>query len=129
MQALFARAAAKKEASLAAAPAPSVLNASARKMSEFEARGVPIRFPFEPYPCQKAYMERVIEALQDKQNALLESPTGTGKVGMRCDGRGHGPSRPPPPPPRPLRLCLICPLSESRPRRRCACCVPPWRGN
>jgi regulator of telomere elongation helicase 1 len=38
-------------------------------------------FPFDyPYDCQKAYMAIVYEALQKKENALLESPTGTGKT-------------------------------------------------
>ncbi len=49
-------------------------------MTEFSARGVNIRFPFEPYACQKVFMEKVVEAAQSRQNALLESPTGTGKV-------------------------------------------------
>ena len=40
-------------------------------------------FPFEPYPPQKMFIERLIEALQRGENALLESPTGTGKV-SRC---------------------------------------------
>lgn len=42
--------------------------------------GIPVSFPFEPYDVQKAYMERVIESLQNNSNALLESPTGTGKT-------------------------------------------------
>jgi regulator of telomere elongation helicase 1 len=54
--------------------------AASRKRSEVVTHGVTIRFPFEPYECQKVYMEKVIEALQRSQNALLESPTGTGKV-------------------------------------------------
>lgn len=37
-------------------------------------------FPFEPYETQKHYMKSVVEALDGKQNALLESPTGTGKT-------------------------------------------------
>ena len=37
--------------------------------------------PFEePYHCQKDYITKVIEALKTKSNALLESPTGTGKT-------------------------------------------------
>ena len=49
-------------------------------------RGVDVDFPHKPYDCQLVYMERVIEALQTRCNALLESPTGTGKVGGRvCD--------------------------------------------
>lgn len=37
-------------------------------------------FPFEAYPCQLDYMAKVIHALQESSNALLESPTGTGKT-------------------------------------------------
>ena len=43
-------------------------------------KGVDVLFPYEPYPCQVTYMERVIAALQGSTNALLESPTGTGKT-------------------------------------------------
>jgi regulator of telomere elongation helicase 1 len=43
--------------------------------------GLDIWFPFEePYPCQKEYMDKVIEALTQRKHALLESPTGTGKT-------------------------------------------------
>jgi regulator of telomere elongation helicase 1 len=42
--------------------------------------GCDIYFPFKPYPCQTNYFEKVISALQNSQNALLESPTGTGKT-------------------------------------------------
>lgn len=38
--------------------------------------GVEINFPFEPYPLQVDYMRNVINALDNKQNAVLESPTG-----------------------------------------------------
>lgn len=37
-------------------------------------------FPFEPYETQKNYMRSVVEALETKKHALLESPTGTGKT-------------------------------------------------
>ena len=37
--------------------------------------------PFEkPYNCQFEYVGKVIEALKDRSNAMLESPTGTGKT-------------------------------------------------
>ncbi|GAB4815023.1 hypothetical protein N2152v2_002069 [Parachlorella kessleri] len=49
-------------------------------MPQYTLRGVEVRFPFDAYPCQLEYMGRVIEALQQGQNALLESPTGTGKT-------------------------------------------------
>jgi len=41
---------------------------------------IDIEFPFKPYDVQVAYMTKVIEALQSNQNAILESPTGTGKT-------------------------------------------------
>eukprot|EP01053_Blabericola_migrator_P003228 Blabericola_migrator_1__3227@NODE_194_length_11541_cov_124_962524_g167_i0_p2_GENE_NODE_194_length_11541_cov_124_962524_g167_i0NODE_194_length_11541_cov_124_962524_g167_i0_p2_ORF_typecomplete_len1193_score203_07Helicase_C_2/PF13307_6/9_8e47DEAD_2/PF06733_15/4e36ResIII/PF04851_15/8e06DEAD/PF00270_29/0_00014DEAD/PF00270_29/46DEAD/PF00270_29/2_5e03AAA_11/PF13086_6/9_8e06AAA_11/PF13086_6/3_2e03AAA_22/PF13401_6/7_3AAA_22/PF13401_6/1_4PhoH/PF02562_16/0_0076PhoH/PF02562_16/2_6e03AAA_30/PF13604_6/7_6DUF2 len=41
---------------------------------------LPVSFPFEPYECQTVYMNCVAEALLFKRNALLESPTGTGKT-------------------------------------------------
>jgi superfamily II DNA or RNA helicase len=43
-------------------------------------RGVSISFPFIPYKCQVIYMDKVIQALQQSANAILESPTGTGKT-------------------------------------------------
>lgn len=49
-------------------------------MTTINIRGVPVSFPFEPYELQKNYMEKVIEALQNQTNAILESPTGTGKT-------------------------------------------------
>ena len=39
-----------------------------------------IKFPFEPYKIQKEYMARVLRAWWKSENALLESPTGTGKT-------------------------------------------------
>lgn len=49
-------------------------------MPDVMISGIPVSFPFEPYDVQKTYMERVIESLQNSTNALLESPTGTGKT-------------------------------------------------
>ena len=43
-------------------------------------RGIEVEFPKDPYPCQIDYMTKVISALQSGNNALLESPTGTGKT-------------------------------------------------
>lgn len=52
-------------------------------------RGVSVDFPFEPYEIQKNYMEKVIECLQNETNAVLESPTGTGKtLSLLCSTLG-----------------------------------------
>ncbi|ELT95437.1 hypothetical protein CAPTEDRAFT_179377 [Capitella teleta] len=45
-----------------------------------EASGVSVNFPFDPYPCQVDYMSSVVSCLKTGQNAILESPTGTGKT-------------------------------------------------
>ena len=47
---------------------------------KYTLRGIDIIFPFPAYDCQLIFMERVIESLQTSSNALLESPTGTGKT-------------------------------------------------
>lgn len=47
---------------------------------QLEICGIPVEFPFPPYDSQLIYMEKVILSLSSKQNAILESPTGTGKV-------------------------------------------------
>jgi regulator of telomere elongation helicase 1 len=40
-----------------------------------------ILFPFaKPYQCQLAMMEAVLKSVTNKENALIESPTGTGKT-------------------------------------------------
>ena len=49
-------------------------------MPTLSIRNINVEFPFEPYPCQLDYMDKVIEALSTGSNALLESPTGTGKT-------------------------------------------------
>ncbi|CAI2382215.1 unnamed protein product [Moneuplotes crassus] len=46
----------------------------------FEIGGIKVKFPFEPYGIQKNYMQRLIKAVETKKNAMLESPTGTGKT-------------------------------------------------
>lgn len=68
-------------------------------MPEYTINGVVVSFPFEPYvscffsasstlshytslsqEVQRNYMSKVIDALQGSHNAVLESPTGTGKT-------------------------------------------------
>eukprot|EP01062_Namystynia_karyoxenos_P031778 TRINITY_DN2354_c2_g1_i1.p1 TRINITY_DN2354_c2_g1~~TRINITY_DN2354_c2_g1_i1.p1 ORF type:complete len:1063 (+),score=363.90 TRINITY_DN2354_c2_g1_i1:73-3189(+) len=75
-------------------------------MPVYDVHGVPVDFPFEAYPCQLEYMRAVVTALDGGSNALLESPTGTGKtLCLLCStvawllhrggGQGPNPSRPP----------------------------------
>jgi hypothetical protein len=45
-----------------------------------ELRGIRVHFPFRPYECQETYMGKVLDALLRSENALLESPTGTGTM-------------------------------------------------
>jgi regulator of telomere elongation helicase 1 len=45
-----------------------------------ELRGIRVHFPFQPYECQETYMGKTLDALLRSENALLESPTGTGKT-------------------------------------------------
>lgn len=56
------------------------LYASNLRMPIYNIRDVQVEFPFNAYDCQLVYMEKVIESLQTGTNALLESPTGTGKT-------------------------------------------------
>lgn len=42
-----------------------------------DINNIAVDFPFEPYPVQQKYMEKVIECLEMEQNGILESPTGT----------------------------------------------------
>ncbi|KAJ2745055.1 hypothetical protein GGI20_002464 [Coemansia sp. BCRC 34301] len=41
--------------------------------------GVPVHFPFQPYPSQLGMMSHMIRALNSAQNTMIESPTGSGK--------------------------------------------------
>jgi len=45
----------------------------------YTINGVSVSFPHKAYPSQVAMMSHIIKALQRGQNALLESPTGSGK--------------------------------------------------
>ena len=58
-------------------------------MPTYTVAGVPVDFPYEAYEVQLAYMEKVVLALSRGQNALLESPTGTGKtLSLLCAALG-----------------------------------------
>lgn len=46
----------------------------------FEVNGYDVAFPYQPYQIQKDYMRKVISCLDNSENGLLESPTGTGKT-------------------------------------------------
>ena len=50
------------------------------RMPTYDIAGVVVDFPFEAYSVQLVYMEKVVLALEHGSNALLESPTGTGKT-------------------------------------------------
>ena len=39
-----------------------------------------VSFPVEAYGCQQKFMHSLLSALHRGENALLESPTGTGKT-------------------------------------------------
>ena len=52
----------------------------ASKQIKLNILGIDVYFPYEPYPNQKLYMEKVIQACKNKTIAGLESPTGTGKT-------------------------------------------------
>lgn len=49
-------------------------------MHEFTLKNIPISFPYVPYDVQITMIESAITAIIEKKNALLESPTGTGKT-------------------------------------------------
>eukprot|EP00803_Ostreobium_quekettii_P006236 evm.model.scf_209.9 EVM.evm.TU.scf_209.9 scf_209:54383-63697(-) len=49
-------------------------------MPEYLVRGVPVQFPYDAYEQQVLYMGKVVQALEERRTALLESPTGTGKT-------------------------------------------------
>lgn len=40
----------------------------------------PVLFPYEPYKIQVDYMTEVVRSLNNRENGLLQSPTGTGKT-------------------------------------------------
>ena len=52
----------------------------ASKQKKLNILGIEVFFPYEPYENQILYMKKVIQTLQTKGMAGLESPTGTGKT-------------------------------------------------
>lgn len=55
--------------------------------SEIVVCGVPLAFPFPPYPSQICLANQMIRAFKSRKHALLESPTGTGDF---CSTHGTG---------------------------------------
>ncbi|RKP20840.1 DNA repair helicase, partial [Rozella allomycis CSF55] len=53
--------------------------ASALSCTTFEIENITVKFPYEPYDVQRDMMKLMMQAFKSGQNALLESPTGTGK--------------------------------------------------
>lgn len=60
-------------------PIPT-LNSSDQKTNMMTFGDIKVEFPFDPYESQKQYMEGVLKAMRNQENALMESPTGTGKT-------------------------------------------------
>ncbi|KAJ2120345.1 hypothetical protein IW147_005155 [Coemansia sp. RSA 720] len=52
---------------------------SSVKSNMYYIGGVPVHFPFVPYPSQLGMMNHMIRALTKEQNTMIESPTGSGK--------------------------------------------------
>jgi fanconi anemia group J protein len=50
------------------------------KFVDVTINSISVKFPAKPYPSQISLMDKIIKALQRKQNCLLESPTGSGKT-------------------------------------------------
>ncbi|KAI0977741.1 hypothetical protein GJ496_008600 [Pomphorhynchus laevis] len=54
-------------------------------MKDILISGIPISFPYCPYRSQLQLMNQIIKCLINSENAMLESPTGTGKtLAMLC---------------------------------------------
>lgn len=49
-------------------------------MPTVNIHNIEVEFPKDPYACQVDYMQKVLQAITEGHNALLESPTGTGKT-------------------------------------------------
>ena len=53
-------------------------HAMVRTPTEYAMGGCKVKFPAKAYPSQVAMMSKIVTSLQRSQNALLESPTGSG---------------------------------------------------
>jgi hypothetical protein len=51
-------------------------DSSSKQQTKQMIEGLEVSFPYQPYSCQLDFMTSTIKALQNGQNALLESPTG-----------------------------------------------------
>jgi regulator of telomere elongation helicase 1 len=40
-------------------------------MPTYQIRGIAVEFPFDAYDCQKVYMEKVIQSLQEVQSSPI----------------------------------------------------------
>ena len=56
-----------------------VISAMMDNSQEYTMNRVKIHFPHKAYPSQVAMMNQIVRSLQQSKNALLESPTGSGK--------------------------------------------------
>ena len=56
-----------------------VIFAKMDNSQEYTMNRVKIHFPHKAYPSQVAMMNQIVRSLQQSKNALLESPTGSGK--------------------------------------------------
>lgn len=54
--------------------------AASERMETIRVSGHNVEFPVKPYGSQMSLICRILQALDGKKNALLESPTGTGKT-------------------------------------------------
>ncbi|CAM9361994.1 unnamed protein product, partial [Ascophyllum nodosum] len=93
-------------------------------MPSFDIDGTPVVFPFKPYDCQLTYIRGVITALNESKNALLESPTGTGKTlcllcaSLAWQQKNASAMEPQPPPPPATELAYEQTVTDlSRPRQ------------